>query len=87
MIHGCLIDLDLGTLLKAKYILEIQSPAISNQSEFQFTESSKIPKVSICSYKKFEPYESESTWIKKLKFWILRLQKLVGLEVVWYVIG
>ena len=29
----------------------------------------------------------KGTWAKKLKFGLLKIQKLVGLEVVWYVIG
>ena len=30
--------------------------------------------------------DGEGTWAKKLKFGLLKKQKLVGLEVVWYVI-
>ena len=29
----------------------------------------------------------KGTWAKKFKFGFLKIQKLVGLEVVWYVIG
>ena len=29
----------------------------------------------------------KGTWAKKLKFGLLKIQKLVGLEVVWYVVG
>ena len=29
----------------------------------------------------------KGTWTRKLKFGFLKIQKLVGLEVVWYVIG